>query len=125
MAACRIQTFGDTAIAGIGELSDFAGDAKLQASSERVRVAAWVTQGVAPARVVGNQGISENSPTLNNEAFPVTDHHDLSQEMREWAMRDSNPRHLRCKRPRPTLLKQRFLREKHHFRYNSDDISCN
>lgn len=46
MAACRIQTFGDTAIAGIGELSDFAGDAKLQASSETVRVVAGVAQGV-------------------------------------------------------------------------------
>ena len=46
--------------------------------------------GVAPAQVIGNQGISENSPTLKNKAFPVIDHHDLSQEMREWAMRDSN-----------------------------------
>ena len=63
MAACRIQTFGDTAIAGIGELSDFAGDAKLQASLETVRVVAGVAQGgaqgVAPAQVPGNQGISE------------------------------------------------------------------
>ena len=46
--------------------------------------------GVAPAQVFGNQGISENSPTLKNKAFPVIDHHDLSQEMPEWAMRDSN-----------------------------------
>ena len=46
--------------------------------------------GVAPAQVIGNQGISENSPTLKNKAFPVIDHHDLSQEMPEWAMRDSN-----------------------------------
>ena len=45
---------------------------------------------MAPAQVIGNQGISENSPTLKNKAFPVIDHHDLSQEMPEWAMRDSN-----------------------------------
>ena len=51
---------------------------------------AGVAQGVAPAQVIGNQGISENSPTLKNKAFPVIDHHDLSQEMPEWAMRDSN-----------------------------------
>ena len=86
MAACRIQTFGDTAIAGIGELSDFAGDAKLQASSETVRVVA----GVAPAQVPGNQGISENSRILKNKALPVIDHHGLSQEVPEWAMRESN-----------------------------------
>ena len=49
-----------------------------------------MAQGVAPAQVIGNQGISENSPTLKNKAFPVIDHHDLSQEMPEWAMRDSN-----------------------------------
>lgn len=90
MAACRIQTFGDTAVAGIGELSDFAGDAKLHASSETVRVVAGVAQGVAPAQVPGNQGISENSPILKNKALPVIDHHDLSQEVPEWAMRESN-----------------------------------
>ena len=98
MAVCRIQTFGNTARAGIGSLSDFAGDAKPRASSETVRVAAGVVQGVAPAQVLANQGISENSPALKNKAFPVIDHHDLSQKMPEWAMRDSNPRHLRCKR---------------------------
>ena len=90
MAACRIQTFGDTAVTGIGELSDFAGDAKLHASSETVRVVAGVAQGVAPAQVAGNQGISENSPILKNKALPVIDHHDLSQEVPEWAMRESN-----------------------------------
>ena len=36
------------------------------------------------------QDISEKSPTLKNKAFPVIDHHDLSQEMPEWAMRDSS-----------------------------------
>ena len=30
---------------------------------------------------------SEETPTLKNKAFPVIDHHDLSQEMPEWAMR--------------------------------------
>ena len=70
----------------------------LQVTDRQFSEAAGVAQGVAPAQVIGNQGISENSPTLKNKAFPVIDHHDLSQEMPEWAMRDSNPRHLRCKR---------------------------
>ncbi len=70
----------------------------LQVTDRQFSEAAGVAQGVAPAQVIGNQGISENSPTLKNKASPVIDHHDLSQEMPEWAMRDSNPRHLRCKR---------------------------
>ena len=62
----------------------------LQVTDKQFSEAAGVAQGVAPAQVIGNQGISENSPTLKNKAFPVIDHHDLSQEMPEWAMRDSN-----------------------------------
>ena len=62
----------------------------LQVTDRQFSEAAGVAQGVAPAQVIGNQGISENSPTLKNKAFPVIDHHDLSQEMPEWAMRDSN-----------------------------------
>ena len=41
---------------------------------------------------------SAKTVTLQKQAFPVTDRHDPSQEIPEWAMRDSNPRHLRCKR---------------------------
>ena len=62
----------------------------LKVTDRQFSEAAGVAQGVAPAQVIGNQGISENSPTLKNKAFPVIDHHDLSQEMPEWAMRDSN-----------------------------------
>ena len=62
----------------------------LQVTDRQFSEDAGVAQGVAPAQVIGNQGISENSPTLKNKAFPVIDHHDLSQEMPEWAMRDSN-----------------------------------
>ena len=62
----------------------------LQVTNRQFSEAAGVAQGVAPAQAIGNQGISENSPTLKNKAFPVIDHHDLSQEMPEWAMRDSN-----------------------------------
>ena len=62
----------------------------LQVTDKQYSEAAGVAQGVGPAQVIGNQGISENSPTLKNKAFPVIDHHDLSQEMPEWAMRDSN-----------------------------------
>ena len=36
---------------------------------------------MAPAQVIGNQGISENSPTLKNKAFPIIDLHGQSQEM--------------------------------------------
>ena len=61
----------------------------LQVTDRQFSEAAGVAQGVAPAQVIGNQGISEKSPTLKNKAFPVIDHHDLSQEMPEWAMRDS------------------------------------
>ena len=53
----------------------------LQVTDRQFSEAAGVAQGVAPAQVIGNQGISENSPTLKNKAFPVIDHHDLSQEM--------------------------------------------
>ena len=53
----------------------------LQVTDKQFSEAAGVAQGVAPAQVIGNQGISENSPTLKNNAFPVIDHHDLSQEM--------------------------------------------
>ena len=93
---------GDTAEAGVDYLSDFVGGFSfglsellppmkhyLQGTDRQFSEAAGVAQGVAPAQVIGNQGISENSPTLKNKAFPVIDHHDLSQEMPEWAMRDS------------------------------------
>ena len=33
--------------------------------------------------------LSAKTQTLENKAFPVTDHHDPSQEMPKWAMRDS------------------------------------
>ena len=62
----------------------------LQVTDRQFSEAAGVAQGMAPAQVIGNQGMSENSPTVKNKAFPVIDHHDLSQEMPEWAMRDSN-----------------------------------
>ena len=62
----------------------------LQVTDRQFSEAAGVAQGMAPAQVIGNQGILENSPTLKNKAFPVIDHHDPSQEMPEWAMRDSN-----------------------------------
>ena len=48
--------------------------------------------------VIAHHATSGKTVTLKNKAFPVTDHHDPSQEMPKWAMRDSNPRHLRCKR---------------------------
>ena len=66
----------------------------LQVTDRQFSEDAGVAQGVAPAQVIGNQGISENSPTLKNKAFPVIDHHDLSQEMPEWAMREANPCHF-------------------------------
>ncbi len=62
----------------------------LEVTDRQFSEAAGVAQRVAPAQVIGNQGISENSPTLKNKAFPVIDHHDLSQEVPEWAMRESN-----------------------------------
>jgi len=34
---------------------------------------------------------SAKTQTLENKAFPVTDHHDPSQEMPKWAMREPNP----------------------------------
>ena len=40
--------------------------------------------------VMPSHAVSAKSQTLKNKAFPVIDHHDLSQEMPEWAMRDSN-----------------------------------
>ena len=48
--------------------------------------------------VMAHHAPSAKTQTLENKAFPVTDHHDPSQEMPKWAMRDSNPRHPRCKR---------------------------
>ena len=62
----------------------------LKVTDRQFSEAAGVAQGVAPAQVIGNQGISENSPTLKNKAFPIIDLHGQSQEMPEWAMRDSN-----------------------------------
>ena len=62
----------------------------LQVTDRQFSEDAGVAQGVAPAQVIGNQGISENSPTLKNKAFPIIDLHGQSQEMPEWAMRDSN-----------------------------------
>ena len=34
---------------------------------------------------------SAKTQTLENKPFPVTDHHDPSQEMPKWAMREPNP----------------------------------
>ena len=62
----------------------------LQVTDRQFSEAAGVAQGVASAHVIAHQGISENLPTLKNKAFHVIDHHDPSQEMPEWAMRDSN-----------------------------------
>ena len=53
----------------------------LQVTDRQFSEAAGVAQGVAPAQVIGNQGISENSPTLKNKAFPIIDLHGQSQEM--------------------------------------------
>ena len=40
--------------------------------------------------VMAHHAPSAKTQTLENKAFPVTDHHDPSQEMPKWAMRDSN-----------------------------------
>ena len=32
---------------------------------------------MAPAQAIGNQGISENSPTLKNKVFHVMSYHDM------------------------------------------------
>ena len=53
----------------------------LQVTDRQFSEAAGMAQGVAPAQVIGNQGISENSPTLKNKAFPIIDLHGQSQEM--------------------------------------------
>ena len=53
----------------------------LQVTDKQFSEAAGVAQGVAPAQVIGKQGISENSPTLKNKAFPIIDLHGQSQEM--------------------------------------------
>ena len=50
----------------------------LQVTDRQFSEAAGVAQGVAPAQVIGNQGISENSPTLKNKAIPVIAPHAMS-----------------------------------------------
>ena len=44
--------------------------------------------------------VSAETQTLENTSYDVMTYHDMSSENDEWAMRDSNPRHLRCKRPK-------------------------
>ncbi len=46
----------------------------LQVTDRQFSEAAGVAQGMAPAQVIGNQGISENSPTVKNKAFPLIAH---------------------------------------------------
>ena len=41
----------------------------LQVTDKQFSEAAGVAQGVAPAQVIGNQGISENSPTLKKQSI--------------------------------------------------------
>ena len=64
----------------------------LQITERQFLEAAWgeMTGGRQRMHVRGRQDISEKSPTLKNKAFPVIDHHDLSQEIPKWAMRDSS-----------------------------------
>jgi hypothetical protein len=45
-----------------------------------------------------SHAVSAKSQTLENKAYHVMSYHDMSSENDEWAMRDSNPRHPRCKR---------------------------
>jgi hypothetical protein len=48
-----------------------------------------VAQVVADPSLIAPHAPSAKTQTLENKAFPVTDHHDPSQEMPKWAMRDS------------------------------------
>ena len=57
-----------------------------------------VAQVVADSSLIADHAPSAKTQTLEKKAFPVTDHHDSSPEVPQWAMRDLNPRHLRCKR---------------------------
>ena len=50
----------------------------LQVTDRQFSEAARVAQGVAPAQVIGTQGISKKSPTLKNNAFPVIDHNETA-----------------------------------------------
>ena len=47
----------------------------LKVTDRQFSEAAGVAQGVAPAQVIGNQGISENSPTQKNKAYHVMSFH--------------------------------------------------
>ena len=53
----------------------------LQVTDRQFSEAAGVAQGVAPAQVIGNQGISENSPTLENSAFRDSDRQATTRKM--------------------------------------------
>ena len=48
-----------------------------------------VSPAVTAASFIPIHAPSAKTQTLENKAFPVTDHHDPSQEMPKWAMRDS------------------------------------
>ena len=48
-----------------------------------------VSPAVTAASFMPIHAPSAKTQTLENKAFPVTDHHDPSQEMPKWAMRDS------------------------------------
>jgi hypothetical protein len=48
-----------------------------------------VSPAVTAASFMPIHAPSAKTQTLQNKAFPVTDHHDPSQEMPKWAMRDS------------------------------------
>ena len=49
---------------------------------------AGANEGADPS-LIAPHAPSAKTQTLQNKAFPVTDHHDPSQEMPKWAMRDS------------------------------------
>ena len=61
----------------------------LQVTDRQFSEAAGVAQGVAPAQVIGNQGISENSQTLKKKGLALTVPHDTSVEVSRSSMRDS------------------------------------
>jgi hypothetical protein len=50
-----------------------------------------VSPAVTAASFMPIHAPSAKTQTLENKAFPVTDHHDPSQEMPKWAMREPNP----------------------------------
>ena len=71
-------------------------------------MAAGVAQRVAPAQVLGYQGISEKSPTLKTKSFPIIDLHGQSQEMPLVGDDGLEPfgSHPLFTRLRPVLVKQ-------------------